>query len=63
MKILNHIFIALALMSLITGCGGSPASALTPVPDYWPTEGWCTSTPEEQGMDSEFLNRIAKIMQ
>lgn len=24
-------------------------------PDYWPTEGWQTSTPEEQGMDSEML--------
>ena len=24
-------------------------------PDYWPTEGWKTSTPEEQGMDSEML--------
>jgi CubicO group peptidase (beta-lactamase class C family) len=23
--------------------------------DYWPTEGWQTSTPEEQGMDSELL--------
>jgi hypothetical protein len=24
-------------------------------PDYWPTEGWQTSTPEEQGVDSEKL--------
>jgi CubicO group peptidase (beta-lactamase class C family) len=23
-----------------------------PAPDYWPTEGWQESTPEEQGMDS-----------
>lgn len=23
-----------------------------PVPDYWPTEGWRESTPEEQGVDS-----------
>ena len=23
--------------------------------DYWPTTGWRTSTPEEQGMDSELL--------
>ena len=22
---------------------------------YWPTEGWRTSTPEEQGMDSQKL--------
>lgn len=25
---------------------------LFPVPDYWPTEGWRESTPEEQGIDS-----------
>lgn len=26
-----------------------------PPPDYWPTEGWRTSTPEEQGIDSAKL--------
>jgi CubicO group peptidase (beta-lactamase class C family) len=26
-----------------------------PEPDYWPTTGWRTSTPEEQGYDSEEL--------
>ena len=25
------------------------------VPTYWPTDGWRSSTPEEQGMDSELL--------
>ncbi len=34
----------------------TPTVAPTPIgPDYWPTEGWRTSTPEEQGMDSELL--------
>jgi CubicO group peptidase (beta-lactamase class C family) len=28
-------------------------------PDYWPTEGWRASTPEEQGLDSE---RLAEMM-
>jgi len=33
-----------------------PTDAPTPIErDYWPTEGWRTSTPEEQGMDSEQL--------
>jgi len=32
--------------------------------DYWPTEGWRTSTPEEQGMDSERLaNMLDLIME
>lgn len=30
-------------------------------PDYWPTEGWQTSTPEEQGMDSEKLLEMMRF--
>ena len=30
-------------------------SATVPQPDYWPTEGWRPSTPEEQGLDSAKL--------
>ncbi len=26
-------------------------SPRVPEPDYWPTQGWLTSTPEEQGLD------------
>src|SRR5579875_2223073 len=26
--------------------------------DYWPTDGWRTSTPEEQGLDSNILAGI-----
>ncbi len=35
----------------------SKAAVLTsaPTPTYWPTEGWRSSTPEQQGMDSELL--------
>ena len=38
----------------------SAAAPAAPVPTaaaapYWPTEGWRTSTPEEQGMDSQKL--------
>ncbi len=28
------------------------------VRDYWPTESWLNTTPEEQGLDSETLNHI-----
>jgi CubicO group peptidase (beta-lactamase class C family) len=34
-----------------------------PAPDYWPTEGWRTSTPEEQGFDSEKLARGLQSLQ
>ena len=26
--------------------------------DYWPTDGWLNTTPEEQGMDSGLLNEM-----
>jgi CubicO group peptidase (beta-lactamase class C family) len=32
-------------------------------PLYWPTEGWRTSTPEEQGMDSEMLVSMMDAIQ
>ena len=41
---------------LITSCT-SPKSVVkaVPEPEYWPTSGWQSSTPEAQGMDSELL--------
>jgi CubicO group peptidase (beta-lactamase class C family) len=30
--------------------------------DYWPTEGWQTSTPEDQGMNSTKLDRIKSLI-
>ncbi len=39
---------------------GLRTPARVPAPDYWPTEGWRTSTPEEQGFDSV---RLAKGLQ
>ena len=45
----------------VVGCSRpQPAAVLTPGSDqmsgsYWPTKGWRTSTPEEQGMDSQQL--------
>ncbi len=37
---------------------GSRANLAESVRDYWPTEEWIFSTPEEQGMDSSILNNI-----
>lgn len=42
----------------------APTVAPTPIgPDYWPTEGWRTSTPEEQGLDSERLAETKDYLQ
>ena len=44
-----------------------PEPTPTPVPvisdqDYWPTGGWRTSTPEEQGVDSESLAALVDYL-
>ena len=37
----------------------NPATAQTEIPvAVWPTEGWATSTPEEQGMNSSLLGNV-----
>lgn len=39
---------------------GKPTNAQD---EYWPTDSWRTSTPEEQGFDSTLLLEVPKIMQ
>ncbi|MHA2323336.1 MAG: serine hydrolase domain-containing protein, partial [Candidatus Thorarchaeota archaeon] len=34
----------------------------TSAPDYWPTTGWLTSTPEEQGMNSSLLDEFVDAL-
>ena len=49
----------------------TPSPTATPIPptptpiepDYWPTAGWRTSTPEEQGLDSEQLVELMDYLQ
>ena len=44
---------AIPLARLATGGLRTPAQV--PAPNYWPTDGWQSSTPEEQGFDSAKL--------
>ena len=39
------------------------AAVTLPERTYWPTDGWRTSTPEEQGMDSELLTEMLAYIQ
>ena len=44
----------------------TPTPVITPTssgPDYWPIEGWRTTTPEEQGMDSDMLAKMLELIQ
>lgn len=55
-KFLLSCLALLAAMAAV-GCGDGSAPKDTPISasTYWPTEGWKSSTPELQGMDSELL--------
>jgi len=58
-------------LGILAGCSGTPArdlpsSAAPSSPatgEYWPTKGWRTSTPEEQGMDSQKLAQMLDTIQ
>jgi CubicO group peptidase (beta-lactamase class C family) len=54
--------IVFLLTVILTGCL-SPAAQTQPETDYWPKEGWRTTTPEEQGMDSETLANMIEAIQ
>ena len=71
-------FLALLCMLIVAlaGCSRSPAQAVsaetplnTPLPAaaasgaYWPTGGWRSSTPEEQGMEAEKLAQMLETIQ
>lgn len=55
---LLHLLACLPIvLILLSGCAQATQAAASP-PDYWPTGGWRTSTPEAQGMDSEILAQM-----
>ena len=58
--------LAVVALTLVAGC----ARTATPAPpdasssqSIWPTDGWSTSTPEEQGMDSGILASMLDTIQ
>jgi len=53
--------IAFVLFVLLAGC--APASLTPAAPAYWPTNGWRSTAPESQGMDSELLARMVEYIQ
>ncbi|MHA2429327.1 MAG: serine hydrolase domain-containing protein [Candidatus Hermodarchaeia archaeon] len=48
----------LLLLSLTIIPTNSMVDPISKVPDYWPTNNWQTSTPEDQGMASIFLTAL-----
>jgi CubicO group peptidase (beta-lactamase class C family) len=53
----------LILSALLLVSTKPAVDAQTNAPKYWPTDGWRTSTPEEQGVDSELLAQAIETAQ
>jgi len=55
------------IIALVSGCSQAIATQQPITPQdsntYWPTQGWRTSTPEEQGMDSMILAAMMEAIQ
>ncbi len=64
MTSIPHLLLVVLLSAACSAPAPEPAAtvASAPEPTYWPTEGWRTSTPEEQGMDSERLADMLATM-
>ena len=48
----------LLIFFLVIGATNAVEPAVVWVPDYWPTTGWQTSTPEAHGMDQTYLTAM-----
>ncbi|MGW8250291.1 MAG: serine hydrolase domain-containing protein, partial [Anaerolineales bacterium] len=62
----NHWMPILLVFTLITGCtAGSRAKPtnLLPEAEYWPTAAWHSTTPEEQGIDSDLLAQLFETIE
>jgi hypothetical protein len=60
-KISYRLGIAFVLIAFLAGC--TPAISTPTTPAYWPTDGWRSAAPEEQGMDSEKLAQMVEHIQ
>ncbi|MGD8943507.1 MAG: serine hydrolase [Desulfobacterales bacterium] len=55
----DYLLVCLILMALLLwSCGVVGPDT----PDYWPTQGWKTATPESQGMDSALLLDMLEVI-
>ena len=58
LKVSRHSLLSCAVLSSILLFALIPAVPCSGDPEYWPTDGWLTSTPEEQGMSSAKLQEM-----
>jgi hypothetical protein len=64
---LTLIFVLLSMALLLTtpvrASEDNIVSQENQIRDYWPTDGWRYSTPEEQGMDNDTLTEMMDLIE
>jgi len=58
LSILTILSISLSIFQTTGKVDLLPNQFSSPAADYWPTDNWLNSTPEEQGMNSALLNQM-----
>lgn len=63
----GFLILCVLLVSVLFPCASGFAltkitNSASDMPDYWPTDGWLTSTPEEQGMNSTMLEEVGDFI-
>ena len=56
----NILRLVVIIVAVIVSCNSGVAKEEKP--DYWPTQGWMTSDPESQGMNSKILVNMLDII-
>ena len=56
----NILLLFVIILTLAIWCNFG--SAADKHPDYWPTKGWRTSSPESEGMDSDLLVKMLNVI-
>ncbi|WP_048065560.1 hypothetical protein [Methanosarcina acetivorans] len=64
--LLVFLVVILRVMLAASGCietpdSGNKSDSVNESATYWPTEGWRTATPEQQGLDSEKTEKMQKL--
>lgn len=55
--------IVLTLLLLSLQCSHADDQSSVPDPEYWPTEGWIESTPEEEGLNQAVLDQLEEYLE
>jgi CubicO group peptidase (beta-lactamase class C family) len=58
-----HCLLLIYILPILVACGYKSSPDMSPDVDYWTSDGWRGSTPEQQGMDTTLLNQVLEAIE